>query len=335
MLGMLTREGRRARDAIYALPAPPIIRSLAGLAFRVIHNFSRDDGSHMAAGVAYYAIFSIFPLMLGTIAVAGMFVSAEDVQARVLDFFETQIGVGSEEILTGNIDTLVNARGAVGLLAIVALFWTSRAVFGAVHRVLNRAWKVTDPPHFLWYQVGQVASAAGIAAAFMLSTTIGTAGRAIAGQTEELFGISFPWNALFTFTPLVVSTLIFLFVYRFVPDANVRWRDAIPAAVLASVLFEVAKTGFAFYLTNLSSLDLVYGGVTTVVVLMLFLYVVAMVLVLGGEFSSEYHRSSQSGSLTFKGHWAPVRGGLAPAAHRQLAASAGQHADGLVHPEGF
>jgi uncharacterized BrkB/YihY/UPF0761 family membrane protein len=169
----------------------------------------------------------------------------------------------------------------------------------------------------------------------MLSTTFGTAGRAIAGQTEELFGVSFPWDALFTFTPLVISTAIFLFVYRFVPDASVRWRDAIPAAVLASVLFEVAKAGFAFYLANLSSLDLVYGGVTTVVVLMLFLYVVSMVLVLGAELSSEYHRSSQSGLMTFKGHWAPVRGGLAPAAHRQSPASAERHADGLVHPEGF
>ena len=130
MLGMLTRATLRARDAIYALPAPPIIRSLAELAFRVIRNFSRNDGSHMAAGVAYYAIFSIFPLMLGTIAIAGLFVSAEDVQERVVEFFDTQVGIGSQEVLTSNVDALVNARGAVGLLAIITLFWTSRAVFG-------------------------------------------------------------------------------------------------------------------------------------------------------------------------------------------------------------
>ena len=84
--------------------------------------------------------------------------------------------------------------------------------------------------------------------------------------------------------------------------------------VAASVLFELSKTLFAYYLTNLSTLDLVYGSVTTVVALMLFLYVVAMVLVLGAELSSEYNRLSRAGLIRFRGHMRPVRGGLAPPA---------------------
>ena len=302
---------QKAREFSYTVPAPPIIRSLAEFIFRVFRNFSSDDGPHMAAGVAFYAIFSLFPLVLGTIAIAGFFVSTEDVQQQILDFLGDQLGAGSEGIVTSNVEALVDARGAVGLLAIVALFWSARAVFGAVHRVLNRAWKVTDPPHFLLYQLGQIGAAAAVAALFMASATIGPAGRAIATETDELFGVGIPWRTLFTLLPLGISTSIFLLIYRFVPDTYVRWRDAVPSALLTSILFELAKTAFAFYLANLSSLDLVYGSVTTVVVLMLFLYVVAMVIVLGAELSSEYHTSSTKGLLVFGGHWRPVRGGLA------------------------
>jgi membrane protein len=314
----------------YTLPAPPILRSLVMLVYRVIHNFGRDDGSHMAAGLAFYAIFSLFPLALGTIAIAGVFVSAQDVQERVVRFLDEQIGVGSEGIVTTNVEMLTDARGALGIVAIIALFWSARAVFGAIHRVLNRAWRVTERPHFLVFQIGQVAAAAAVAVIFMSSAVLGTVGRAIAGETDDLFGIAFPWETLFTFLPLTVSTSVFLLLYRFVPDAKVRWRDAIPAALLASLLFEVAKTGFAAYLANLSSLDLVYGSVTTVVVLMLFLYVVAMVLVLGAELSSEYHASSTSGLVRFRGHWKPVRGGLASVEHRRRM----QHAPPKNLPKG-
>ena len=321
MHGAVERTHRRFLGWVYSLSAPPIIRSLIEFIYRVFRNFSRDDGSHMAAGVAYYAIFSLFPLALGTISIAGLFVNADDVRDSVIGFMERQIGVGSEALVSSNIEALLNARGAVGIVALVTLFWSSRAVFGAVHRVMNRAWKVTEPSHFITYQVGQVLAAVGVAVVFMASATIGPTGRALASRTEYLFGITMPWVTLFTVSSFFLSALIFLLIYVVVPDSKVRWRDAIPAAVLATILFEFAKAGFAYYLSNLSSLDLVYGSVTTVVVLMLFLYLVSMVLVFGAELSSEYNKSSTSGLLIIRGHLKPVRGGFAPLEHRQLRAS--------------
>ncbi|MDA0798568.1 MAG: YihY/virulence factor BrkB family protein [Chloroflexi bacterium] len=317
----------------YSLPAPPIIRSLIELTYRVFRNFSRDDGSHMAAGVAYYAIFSLFPLALATISIAGVFVSADDVQDVVLDFLRNQIGVGSEQLVTSNIEALLKARGAVGIAAFITMFWSSRAVFGAVHRVMNRAWKVSEPPRFIAYQLAQIGTAFGVAVMFMASATLGPAGRALASRTEYLFGLHMPWGILFTVLPLMLSALVFLMIYLVVPDAKARWRDAIPAAVLATVLFEFAKGGFAYYLSSLSSLDLVYGSVTTIVVLMIFLYMVAMVLVLGAELSSELNKSTRSGILIFRGHWKPVLGGFAPIEHRQLRASQSTQPEPITHAE--
>ena len=182
---------------------------------------------------------------------------------------------------------------------------------------MNRAWKVSEPPHFISYQLAQISAAFGVAVLFMASATVGPTGRALASRTEYLFGLQIPWGMLFTVLPLLLSAFLFLLIFRVVPDAKVRWRDAIPAAVVSTVLFELAKAGFAYYLSNLSSLDLVYGSVTTIVVLMLFLYLVAMVLVFGAELSSEYNKSSKSGIFIIRGHLKPVRSGFAPLEHRQ------------------
>ena len=308
----------RFKDWVYRLPAPPIVRSVAELVYRSLLRFSRDDGSHMAAGVAYYAIFSLFPLALAAIAVGSLVITPEEIEARVFDFLEQQLpGIGQREIIRGNIEALVQARGALGAVAIIALLWSGRAVFGAVHRVMNRAWGVHAAPHFLLYQVAQVAGAVTVAALFLASVMLGAVGRAIVAQTDLLLDGALEVDTLVTVLPFLTTLVLLIVIYKVLPDASVRWRDAALAGVVASVLFEAAKILFAYYLGNLSTLDLVYGSVTTLVVLMLFIYVLAMVLVLGAELSSEYNRLSRAGLVVFRGHMRPVRGGLAPPAWRE------------------
>jgi membrane protein len=311
-----SRLNQHAHSIARLIPAPPAIRIAADLVFRAFRNFSRDDGSHMAAGVAYYAVFSMFPLVLATIAIAGYVLADSDVEQGLLKFLEEQLpGSGNSAFVRGNIETLANARGTFSILAMATLLWSGRAVFGAIHRVLNRAWKVTEPPHFLLYQLGQMAAAAGVVLLFVSSAVLGTVGRAIAAQTEVL-PVHIPWETLFNIIPFVLSTVLFVTLYRVVPDTVVRWRDAVPAGVIAGMAFELTKVGFSYYLANLSSLDLVYGSVTTIVVLLLFLYVVALILVWGAELASEISRTSKAGMLDIKGHLVPIRGGLASVAHR-------------------
>ncbi len=307
---------QRGRVVAYRLPAPPAIRMIADLIFRTFQNFSRNDGSHLAAGVAYYAIFSLFPLLLATFAVAGYFVG-EEINPRLFETIDELVpGSASSELIRENIEALVYARSALGLLAFIGLIWSARAVFGAVHRVVNRAWKVTEPPHFVVHQLGQVAGALGAALLFIGSSALGTVGRAVVSETEVLPQL--PWRLLLTFLVFGVSTVLFILVYRFVPDTSVRWREAIAAGLLAGVAFESTKIAFSYYLANLSSLDLIYGSVTTIVALMLFLYVVALVFVWCAELSCELRRTGDAGLLDFRGHLRPVPGGLASVQHRPL-----------------
>ena len=90
--------------------------------------------------------------------------------------------------------------------------------------------------------------------------------------------------------PLVTSVLLFEIAYVLLPNLRVRWTHALPGALLAAVLFEAAKLGFAWYVSNLASFSLVYGSLSTVIVLMVWIYISAIILLIGAEFSSEFSR---------------------------------------------
>ena len=316
MLHIARDIGRSLRNWLYTIPAPPVVRTLGILSGGVIRDFSRHDGTHMAAGVAFYAVFSLFPLVLGTIAVAGFFVSSGSVQAGLLDFLNEQIpGLGDSDIIRGNIQGLVQARGALGIASIIGLFWSGRAVFGAVHRVVNRAWNVTEPHHFLVQQLVQIGIGLTFGFIFLLSIGLSTFGRIVANETPVLStsgAFQTLWQTLFTLVPLVLSTTLFLAIYRFVPDTKVSWRYVIPAAVISGALFEGSKALFVWYLDSFGSFDRVYGSISTVVVLMVWTYVSSIILVVGAEIASEYSLMREDGRLRFRGALWPVRGGLAP-----------------------
>lgn len=313
---------RRLRERIYRMPAPPILRALVEFVFRVVRDFFRDDGTHMAAGVAYYAVFSLFPLLLGVVAVASFFFHSDEAQSRLVDFVVRQVP-GLSDFLQDNIDGVLRARGAIGIVSLVGLFWSGRAVLGAVHRVINRAWGVPERPPFLMQQLSQLGIAIGLGAVFVLSVGLGTAGR-IVGGTELLTdspALQTAWRLFVNTLPYALGTGLFAYIYKYVTDVKVTWGTVLPGAVLAGTLFELAKLGFVIYLDNYANFDQVYGGISTVVVLMLWFYVVGIILVLGAEVSGEYGRSRASGRLRFRGQLRPVPGGLAPATHLLMPAA--------------
>ena len=301
---------RLFRELFYSFPAPPAVGSIAGLIFRTFRNFARDEGPHMAAGVAYYSVFSLFPLALATIAITEFIVTSRDLQAEVITFLDRQLpGGGDPSFIRDNLETLVAARSAFGAIALVGLIWAGRAVFGAIRRVVNRAWRVAEPPHFLWDQLLQIGAAVSAVAIFMVTAVGSAIGRAVAVSTDVL-PVEVPWELAFAVLPLFLNTTLYVLLYRLVPAVHVRWRDAVPAGVLAGAALELTKLVFSYYLANVARLDLVYGSITTIVVFMLFFYIVSLILVWCAEFSSEIKRTDSAGRLQLRNGLRPARGGL-------------------------
>ncbi len=257
------------------------------LVVRTVQELGADDASHMAAGVAYYGIFSLFPLLLGLIALLGMFLPSEEVQEKLFDFFHRNLP-GSVDLLERNIEDVIHLRGALGILSLVGLFWAGSAVFGAVGRAVNRAWDVHQDRPFLKRKLRDLAMAMGIGLLFLLSLG-GTAAFAILNRVDvTVLGAAVNFGG--RFVAFFFSFAIFLFIYKFLPNTKTFWRYVWPGALLAAILFEIAKGLFVFYLSHFADYESVYGSVGSVIVLLFWIYISAFILILGAEFSSEYGR---------------------------------------------
>ena len=267
------------------------------LLLRAVRELSDDDGTHMAASVAYHALFSLFPLLLGLIAFMSLFLESQDVQDRLTDFTTSYLP-GSESLVDRNIDTVLQLRGAVGAIAILGLLWSGSAVFGAVTRAVNRAWDVHRDRPFFISKPRQLTMALAVSLLFLVSlaasTIVRTAERfydsdVAAVQALVHTGGQFALQG----TSFVLMLAVFLLIYRFMPNTRTYWRYIWPGALVAAVLFELTKNVFIVYLDRVANFENVYGALAPVIVLLMWTYVSSIVLIFGAELSSEYGRLKQ------------------------------------------
>ena len=272
-------------------------RFVVRLLVRTIREMSADDATHMAAGVAYYSLFSLFPLLLFLVAAFGLFLDRQFIQSRVTDVFSGYFP-GSDQLIGSSLEAALDVRGPLGVFGILGLLWSGSAVFGAVSRAVNRAWDIhTDRPFFI-SMPRQLGMAAGVGLLFLSSMSIAW----LAGATDGLIAAD-AWQAapvlrflergILQVCSFALTAGMFLLVYKFMPNTSTYWRYLWPGAMVAAVLFELAKNLFVFYLSRFPNLENVYGALTPVIVLSLWTYLSGLILIFGAELSSEYGRLRQ------------------------------------------
>jgi membrane protein len=240
--------------------------SIVQTIIRTIRESGNHDAGQRAAGVAYYAIISIFPLLLGLIAVFGFFLPSINLQNALLNFVGNNIP-GATNILKENIAGIIRLRGVMSILSIVILFWGASALFGSIF---------------------------GTGILFLLSLGASTF---ITFMDNTLNLPDLNMTIIYTGAKLIAFLLIltiFLFLYKFVPNTKTRWRDIWPGALLAAFFFEIARTLFIFYLEHFANYQLIYGTISSFIVLLVWIYYSAFILILGAEFTFQYSRTRYS-----------------------------------------
>ncbi len=262
---------------------------------RTVQEMSDDDATHMAAGVAYYTLFSLFPLMLGLIAVLGFVMDPDDIRDKftewAVDYFP-----GTGELVVDNIDTALSQRGPLTAVAVVGLIWSGSAIFGVIGRSINRAWDVHKDRPFYIDKLRQLGMALGVSVLFLLSVSMATFAQIVdrLSETFDAAGLQTTTGVLVAIGLRAVSLLlvfaIFLLLYKTIPNTRTFWRYVWPGAVVAAILFEAAKNLFIVYIDQFASYQKVYGSIGTVIAFLLWAYISSMILIMGAELSSEYGR---------------------------------------------
>jgi membrane protein len=256
--------------------------------WRVIQEMAADDATHLAAGVAYYAIFSLFPLLLGLLFIVGLVGSSEVVKQDFVGFVTDNLP-GSEQFVEDTLDGVIRFRGVLGIGALIGLLWSASAVFGAITRAVNRAWDVHQDRPFYIAKPRQIGMALAVGILFLLSSSVTYSLELLTEPAAGIPGQQVFLMLAFRAVSWLITLSIFLLMYRFIPNCKTYWRYIWPGAVVASVLLEISKTIFLWYLNNLASYDQ-FGAMASVMILLLWIYLSSLIVILGAEISSEYGR---------------------------------------------
>ena len=271
------------------LKFPPIM-----LVYRTVQEMKHDDATHMAAGVAYYSILSLFPLTIGILAIFSPLLPADTVENAFLDFLRTYLP-GSDDAFRENLEATGGLRSAIGIVSVLGMFWSASAIFGAISRAVNRAWDVHEDRPFYIDKVRHIAMAFSVGLLFLLSVTtttllqfVDTLAGDVGGMVQLLERDAV--NTVARVLPFLFSLAIFFMIYKYVPNTVTQWRYIWPGALLAALAFEVSKGFFLLYLDHFADFERVYGSLGSVVILLLWTYVSSLTLIIGAEFTSEYER---------------------------------------------
>jgi membrane protein len=273
---------QRAKDRLLKITVVQLI-------YRTAEAAGNHDATHMAAGVAYYAILSIFPLLLGLIAVFGFFLSSVDLQGQLLNYVGDNIP-GATDILKENLGSIIELRGIMGVLSIIGLLWSGSTMFSALGLAINRAWDISRRRPFFIRKARELGMVFGIGILFLLSLGASAIISIMRGVLHLPAADMIIVNVASWLVAFLLILAVFLLLYKLIPNTRTYWRDTWPGALLAAVLFEIARTLFIFYLANFANYQLIYGSIASIIVLLVWIYYSAFIMILGAEFAFQYGR---------------------------------------------
>lgn len=260
----------------------------------VIHLFDRicdTKVTEAAAAIAYYAILSFFPLILFLIAFNSSFLQSIEVQGQILKFAEEYLP-GSETIVLGNIQHLINASGAVGLAGTAVLLWSATLVFAGFAQNINMAWTTAESRHFLIDRLIGLMMI-GIMVIFLILTMImNTLVDVLPRLFPDYLGPIFAdmtrlHHFLLDYLPLTTMFGLLLLLYKYVPGVVVHWYESAAGTIFAVLALQLTRRGFVWYLSfGTDSYSLVYGSLGAVVAFMLWIYLSSCIILIGGHVSA-------------------------------------------------
>jgi membrane protein len=261
------------------------------------NEFLDKNGPYMSAAIAFYAFFSIFPLSLALITIFSFFLGIEGFEEDLIQGLETQIPVLAEqddEFLTDFFQSLRDGRVVTSAVAVLGLIFASKAVFSSIRKSINSIWGIKKTRPFLTEQLIDFVLLFGSALLIIVSFSITT----VFGFFHELSAIVAPntpvaddaiWAQVTRFSPPALTFLVFLTLYWWLPNTKLRFNEVWPTALLGAIAFELSKFFFILYLQNAAGLaNGVYGGVSAIIVLMVFVYVSAIILLVGAQVTSRW-----------------------------------------------
>ena len=273
-----------------------------------VSRFQRHRCTTAAAAIAFHVLFSIFPLVLLITAILGTQMRSAEVRKQISDGLLNVLPL--DPSASTQIDHLLisatNNLAAVSIVGAVGLIWSASGMLGSVRGAMELAWEGTagTRPFFRGKLVDALLLA--IVVSIVLSSFL--AGLVLSVVPQVSIDALRPdsWtgdfaavvrSSLAPAVSILTSCVVLVLAYKFLPRPRPALRYALTGAVLASVLLEVARRIFSIYVDNVGTYDVVYGSIGSIIVFLFFVYIAAIVSLLGAEFGASARRVHNAGRV--------------------------------------
>jgi membrane protein len=275
---------RQARDFV----------RLIGLSFgRGLEGFYNSENLTYAASIAYYALLSLFPLFLLAFGLLGRSTADVDNRNEVLTFV-LRYFPGQFDFITTQLDSFRDGV-TIGVAGTIALVWGALGVFGAITTAVNYAWRVERQRGFWKHKLVSflmllVAGLILLVALLLISASQVVGASWFAGVLAVFPGLGVMRGITVRYATTLLFILVVGLIYYFVPNAKVRFRDVWIGAFMTGLLWKGALEAFAWYMRDMTRFTRVNGSIAAVVVFLVWVYVQAVILLYGVEFTAAYAR---------------------------------------------
>ena len=263
---------------------------------RSFMSFMENDLTTASAAVSYFSMLTLFPTLLLLLTIGNHLLGPATVEkyiiGQVLAFLP-----GAQSFVRKNLESISNISSGVIISCVTVMLWAASWMFTVIEKALNRIWG-TYPRAFLHGRVWNIAVMGSIFAllgASALFTAFVTGAQAAAQRIPLKLGpwitpfSDFVWQMVFILVSLAVTITLFTLLYKLLPNTHVPFVEALTGAVLAGVLWEAAKFGFA-YLLPYFHYDLLYGSIGAAVALLSWVYLSSVIMLFGAQFTALVHR---------------------------------------------
>lgn len=255
-----------------------------------------DNVVKLSASLAYYTVFAIGPLLLVVVSFAGLFFEQTEITDKIYFQIESLVGSQAATQILGIIKNIQHQETAAtySVIGIIVLVFGATGVFADIQESINYIWSIKAKPKKSWLKflknrLLSFSLIVGIGFLMMVTLTINTLTVAFTDRLLRMFdevavAMFRVVNGVILYA---IITFLFAVIYKVLPDAKIRWKDALIGACFTGILFLIGKFLIGFYLGN-STIGSTYGAAAAIIIILTWVYYTAMILYFGAEFTKVY-----------------------------------------------
>ncbi len=283
---------------------------------KVMRNFVEHDGELSTCALAFYMLISFIPASLVIISILSFFYNTDDMGNYYLSQVKNQLPSINIDYITDVIDKIVYKKRYLAFIWVPFLFWWGSFIFDIFERILEKAFRIEEGRKYWKAKIRHFIIILGMGFFVLLLTIISNLIAIIKNSgivnfiQENLHNFVFLSDLLLSIsripfllsfiTALIINTLLIFIMYRFVPPKKVDKKSMFKGALFASLSYEVVKMLFSYYITEINDYSSIFGSLSTIVILMIWIWYTCFLFVIGAEMSWViYERNERAKELDF------------------------------------